>query len=78
MQKVYVKVLPKSCVKCFASSVDGCGIKDIGEIPSKRQYRHENCPLIKLTPYIIEGDKRWIDKTPVTIHNEEWSVRRVE
>lgn len=32
----------------------------------------------KLTPYIIEGDKRWIDKTPVTIHNEEWSVREVE
>ncbi len=76
MQKVYIKSLPRSCSKCFALSASGCGIKNIDYLPPNR--RHENCPLIKLTPYIIEGDKRWIDKTPVTIHNEEWSVREVE
>jgi len=81
MQKVYVKVLPKSCMKCFASCYDGVSLgcvlaKEGMYVPEKGRYKY--CPLIKLTPYIIEGEKRWIDKAPVTIHKEEWAIREVE
>lgn len=87
MTKVYVKALPRSCKKCFAcqdcsEAITGmpftqCAfIQKIHVLPSKD--RHKNCPLIKLTPYIIEGEKRWIDKVPTTNNKNTWTIREVE
>lgn len=84
MQKVYIKSLPKSCMGCFACYSDDhqceCVLMDnsICSLRLPLRGRHENCPLGKLTPYIIEGEKRWIDKVPTTNNKNTWTIREVE
>ena len=84
--KVYVKTLPQSCMKCFACQCINiyqptfkCAI--IGEkllYPYFLRVRYKKCPLVKLTPYIIEGEKRWIDKAPTTNHKNTWTIREIK